>query len=83
MATTPKDLHALASNLSGLTGTEYRAVRCVFGHGYPRCGCTWRLVEVAPGTGAYITVTYLGDTIPKAHAALCGVLLGLSMDRKA
>lgn len=83
MASKPEDIHNLATKISAATGNEYRVVRCVFGHGYPRCGCAWRLVEVAPGTGAYTTVTYLGDTIPKAHAALHGVLLGLHMSRKA
>ena len=83
MATNTKALHSLAVRISEVTGAEYRAVRCVFGHGSLRCGCTWRLVEVAPGTGAYTTVTYLGETIPKAHAALHGVLLGLSMNQEA
>ena len=55
-----------------------RAVRCVFGHGEPRCGCPWRLVYVDPTTGGYTTMMHLGATIPKASLTLRGILFGIA-----
>ena len=53
--------------------------RCVFGHGYPSCGCLWRLYYIdQPGGGLSLALT-LGDTIPKATLTLRGVLFGLNL----
>ena len=77
MATT-RELEAYADALTKRMGREVRAVRCVFGHGYPRCGCPWKLVEVTPVTGGYTTLMFLGYTIPTALVALQGILFGLN-----
>lgn len=71
-------LHTLAARLSEQTGTPFVVRKCVYGHGYPRCGCSWKLYRQS-ATGALNTVLYLGDTKPKAELALRGVLYGLTL----
>ena len=76
---TTNELEALAERIS----PNYRAVRCVFGHGYPQCGCPWRLVYVDPTTGGYNTMMVLGATIPKATHTLKGVLFGINLAKES
>lgn len=72
------ELDRLADRIAQKMGGQYGVVRCVFGHGYPKCGCTWRLVEIGPGHGGYTTLMYLGETKPKAILSLKGILFGLT-----
>ncbi len=74
---TAKSLHEMGARIAEAAKIDMSVRRCVFGHGYPNCGCTWRLVAVSE-TGGYTTAMVLGDTIPKALASLRGVLFGMN-----
>ena len=60
---------------------KWLLVRCVYGHGYPHCGCQWRIVAVDPETGGYSTRYSLGDTLPKVAAFVRGFTAAQAQQR--
>ena len=84
-ANTRETLHERVTALGNALPTPetWLLVRCVFGHGYPRCGCQWRIVSVSPETGGYSTRYSLGDTLPKAAAFISGFTAALTANGRA
>ena len=82
---TRETLHERVTTLGNALPTPetWRLVRCVYGHGYPRCGCQWRIVSVSPETGGYSTRYSLGDTLPKAAAFISGFTAALTANGRA
>ena len=74
MTTNAKNLYTLAERI----GPNLRVRRCVFGHGYPQCGCPWTLYYVEPIGGGLSQAMHLGYTIPQATLALRGILFGIN-----